>query len=33
VTPFLTKSMTVAAASAKVNTSAMKTGKRTQYTG
>ena len=33
VTPLLTKSAIVAAASASVNTSPMKTGMRTQYTG
>ena len=33
VTPLLTKLATVAAASPSVNTSAMKTGMRTQYTG
>jgi hypothetical protein len=33
VTPWLTKSATVAAASASVSTSPMNTGMRTQYTG
>jgi hypothetical protein len=33
VTPLLAKSAIVAAAKASVNTSAMRTGMRTQYTG